>query len=478
MKDRFFGIYGKVFFYTLLILIFAICVTGVFFANQIQSVIEATQRQQIGEVFQPLVKELEGKSLDEMIKAANSFHRRNTSFEFCFMTEKGEFVYKTEGFILFENSNETVRYKRQDISSDDNKLSDGRIRVMAFGSDDDGQIKFVMPLSNGSRLYVSGTVSGPEVYNEFFRITVIVIFIILGISVIAAAIFARRIADPIKKIAEDTKRMSDLQPVSPPVLRKDEIGRLASDVYKMYGTLKKTIGQLEIEIKRVKEMEENRRYFFSAASHELKTPISATCALLEGMLDNVIEVCDYPRYLRECLKMMIEQSKLVSEILEIVSMNNEKIILRKTQVNLKELFIEVLPAYQAVADAKEQNIDLDIPEDLTSTIDTVLFGKVLSNVVMNALQNTPNKGCIRIRAEQKSNKTVRLYILNMNIQINEVILSKIFEPFYCEDKSGSRGQGRSGLGLTLVKKSLDIMGINFSLENTEQGVLFWMDLPN
>jgi len=271
--------------------------------------------------------------------------------------------------------------------------------------------------------------------------------------------------------------MSDLQPVPPPIQRKDEIGQLASDVYKMYSKLKKTISLLEIEIKRVKDMEENQRYFFLAASHELKTPIAATSALLEGMLDNVVEVSDYPRYLRECLKMMTEQSKLVSEILEILSMNNKTITLKKTRVNLKNMFTTALRAYQLVADAKEQSIDIDIPENLTCTLDPALFGKVLSNVVMNALQNTPNNGRIRIWAQEKDDKTVRLCVLNMDARIDEEILPKIFEPFYREDKARSREQGRSGLGLTLVKKALDTMGINFSLENTAEGVLFRMDLP-
>ncbi|KPU44487.1 hypothetical protein OXPF_19810 [Oxobacter pfennigii] len=64
--------------------------------------------------------------------------------------------------------------------------------------------------------------------------------------------------------------------VPSPVPRRDEIGQLAGDVYKMYKKLKLTIGQLEKEIEYEKEMEENQRYSFSAASHELKTPIAAT----------------------------------------------------------------------------------------------------------------------------------------------------------------------------------------------------------
>lgn len=53
-------------------------------------------------------------------------------------------------------------------------------------------------------------------------------------SIIGAAIFAGRIAKPIKTIAVDTKRMSELEYVSPPVERHDEIGQLAGGVYKMY----------------------------------------------------------------------------------------------------------------------------------------------------------------------------------------------------------------------------------------------------
>jgi len=45
------------------------------------------------------------------------------------------------------------------------------------------------------------------------------------------------------------------------------------------------------------------------------------------------------------------------------------------------------------------------------------------------------------------------------------------------DKARSRKDGRSGLGLTIVQKTLNAMGIDFALENTPTGVLFWMDMP-
>ena len=67
--------------------------------------------------------------------------------------------------------------------------------------------------------------------------------------------------------------------------------------------------------------------------------------------------------------------------------------------------------------------------------------------------------------------------MNTGARIDDEILPKLFDPFYRVDKARSRKGGRSGLGLTIVKKTLEAMDIAFALENTTDGVLFWMDLP-
>jgi two-component system sensor histidine kinase VanS len=56
-------------------------------------------------------------------------------------------------------------------------------------------------------------------------------------------------------------------------------------------------------------------------------------------------------------------------------------------------------------------------------------------------------------------------------------MTKLFEPFFRMDQARSRGSGHSGLGLTIVKRTLDRLEIPFSLENTDIGILFWMRLP-
>jgi len=98
MKRRFFSIYSKVFFYTLIILVFAICVTMMFFANQIGSVIERAQQEQLADIFSPLVDELKGKSDEAAVDIAKSFHVKNTAFAFSLSSKDGEIVYQTDNF--------------------------------------------------------------------------------------------------------------------------------------------------------------------------------------------------------------------------------------------------------------------------------------------------------------------------------------------------------------------------------------------
>lgn len=461
MNHKMLGIFGKVFFYTVLISVFVIIIAAIFFAGQITAVFETTQRQQIMDVFEPLIAELNGKSDNEKINIAKRFHEKNASFEFCIEATDGRILFKTEKFEFAEPG---------DPISPDRILIKGKLIQKK-------QLQYAANLTNDVKVYMRGVSSGSGIYKDVMYKSIMAILMLFIASVISAFIFAKRIADPIKKIASDTKKMSEMEFVPAPAGRRDEIGQLEGDVYKMYRKLQLTIQQLEKEIENEKQMEENQRYFFSMASHELKTPVAATSALLEGMLENVIEVSEYPHYLRECLKMTTEQSKLITEILEIVKLSDDRVTGEKESANLKRIILDTLPTYQMLADTKKQEINVEVPDNLFCTININLFSRVLSNLIMNAIQNTPEQGEIRIFTEEMKVNKIRLCILNTNVRIENEDLPKLFEPFYREDKARSRNQGRSGLGLTIVKKALDIMKIGFSLENVDDGVLFWMDLP-
>lgn len=442
MKNR--GIFTKVFTYTIISILLLVGVTAALFSQQFMSFYRTKQAGQIIASYQPLVERIQGNSNSDVAELARRFYENNQSFEFNIVDKDGNSIYATPNADTSNNFNGDFYY----VVHNDNSLS-----------------------------IVAQSMTGLEsFYRELIIRGVAVFAVMLALCLICAFVFARQMTKPIKRLADSAGKMANLEEVPPPLARKDELGTLARDVYSMYVKLKETITKLEDEILRERELEESQRYFFSAASHELKTPISAASVLLEGMLENVSDYRDHPKYLRECVKMMDALSKMISEILEIVSLDDGRIIPAFEKLDIRHTVADILPDFQTLSEANGQRIVTDIPDGQSCLADPQMLQKALSNVILNAVQNTPVDGEIRIWSEPAADK-YRLCVLNTGARIDDTILPKLFDPFYRMDQARSRKNGRSGLGLTIVRKTLESMKIDFALENASDGVLFWMDLP-
>ena len=439
------GIFYKIFIYTTIFLIVLVCVTVALFSQQFISFYRVSQMQKVSSSYQHLVDQLHGESESDFPELAQRFYENNQSFQFYILDREGSIIYATP---------------HADTSGN---MSNGKLTVM-------------VNLNKNYTLRAQSDNDFTTNYSGLISQALVALAAMLAISIAGAFIFARQMTKPIKKIADNTRKMANLEDVPQAPERADELGNLARDVHSMYDKLKETISRLEDEILREREMEETQRYFFSAASHELKTPIAATSVLLEGMLENVGDYKDHPKYLRECIKMMDAQNKMISEILEIVSLNDCKIVPSPEKLDIGLTVADILPNFQTLADASEQRIICNTADGETVLADAKMLRKALSNVILNAVQNTPKGGEIRIWTEPIADQ-YRLCVLNVGAKIDDTVLPKLFDPFYRVDKARSRKDGRSGLGLTIVQKALETMNIDYSLENSPDGVLFWMDLP-
>jgi two-component system sensor histidine kinase VanS len=199
------------------------------------------------------------------------------------------------------------------------------------------------------------------------------------------------------------------------------------------------------------------------------------------MMANIGDYKDHQKYLRECMKNLESQNRLVSEIMELVKLTDENSAPVFVSLDLAELGNSLIAEYRPIAERRNLEIlaDLSAPQ---VRADKGMLRRSLSNVIANAVQNTPEQGSIRITTEDRGGRTLRLNILNTGALIPPESLSRIFEPLYRLDPArthndSSRFDGRSGLGLAIIKKSLDLMDVPFALENSGEGVLFWMDLP-
>lgn len=441
------GIFKRIFAYTIIAMLLIVFVTAALFSGQFFTLSRAVEREQILASYQPLVDRVKNSDYNDIPAAAQRFRDNNQSFEFSIIDNNGGVIYATPSADTSDNFSGDFYYVvYNDKALGYSVIAQTRPGITAF-------------------------------YNEMVIRALVAFAIMLALCLVCAYIFARQITNPIKQLADDTGKMTRLEDVPQSLTkRRDELGDLSRDIHAMYDKLKETISRLENEILRVREMEEAQRYFFSAASHELKTPIAATSVLLEGMLANVGEYKDHPKYLRECVKLMDAQSKLVSEILETVNLIDGKIIPTPERLKLRNVVASVLPTYQTLAERADQQIHVTIPQEEIVFVDGNMLKKILSNVILNAVQNAPPGAEIRIWSEPAPDCCC-LYVLNTDTHIDEEIIPKLFDPFYRADKARNRKDNRSGLGLTIVQKTLKAMDADFSLENIAEGVLFWMCLP-
>jgi two-component system sensor histidine kinase VanS len=444
-------VFTKVFAYTML-LVLAICLAAVLlFSREFLSFYRADQQRRLSASFEPIISAIEDReaSAEEIIKLASEFASKNESFRFRIEMQEGDVLFdvgNADNLLKDYPSLVLMLSNSASILSDIKAGSAGNINTYVVTAAEDPNI-----FSGGTAVRVSGTTVNPGELaangyiftgyspdSETIDIAGLVrgflaaLALMLAIAVLGAMLFAKKVTKP-----------------------------------------------LEDEIIRERTMEENQRLFFSAASHELKTPIAAARALVEGMIAGVGDYRDTRKYLRECLKTLDSQARLVSDILEIVKLSDKESSgeAAAVEMDLSELNNTVLADYRPLAELAGLLIQGEFPR-VSVLADRALLQRVFSNVMANAVQYTPEGGDIRIASNESpvEGKSLRVSILNTGAHISEEAISRLFEPFYRLDTARTRHDTQSGMGLAIVKKALDRMKLPFALENTGEGVLFWVDI--
>ena len=298
---------------------------------------------------------------------------------------------------------------------------------------------------------------------------------ILLVSVVGAYLLSRYYSRPLIAISQTARQMAALDLTGQcEVRRQDEIGVLAASLNEMSAQLSTALadlqaanGQLKQDIEREREQERQRVEFFTAVSHELKTPIAIIKGQLEGMIYHVGDYKDRDTYLRHCLKTTNDMEALVKEILAAARLGGSDFRLVCTDLDFSGLLQSVCRKFLGPMEDKQIALTLAIQPGVHCRGDLRLLEKAFDNVLSNAVAYSPAGARITVRLQEGV-----CTIENTGIQIAEEDLARLFTPFYRVDKSRSRNSGGSGLGLYITKTILDRHGIRHTLANTENGVKF------
>lgn len=302
--------------------------------------------------------------------------------------------------------------------------------------------------------------------------------VILAVSIVASFFYTVYMTTPVKRISKISKQMAALNFSGLcDVRRTDEIGTLSSSLNELSEKLSSALSelqnankQLQADIDKERELERQRIDFFSAASHELKTPITIIKGQLQGMLCNIGRYKDHQTYLAESLEVTNTLEQMVQELLTVSKLETPGYICTKSRFNFSRLVEDRLAAFDDLFVQKELALEKSLLSETYLLGDAQLLQKALDNLIYNAITYSPVQNKVAVRLWMEQNR-VCFSVENTGVHIPDEAISKLFEAFYRVDTSHNRRTGGSGLGLYIVKTILDLHGAEIEMVNTLQGVL-------
>jgi signal transduction histidine kinase len=228
----------------------------------------------------------------------------------------------------------------------------------------------------------------------------------------------------------------------------DEIGQLAA-------TFDDMAGQLEEAFSRERALEAGRRELISAVSHDLRTPLATTRAMVEALADRVVtEPADVQRYLELILQETQHLSRLIDDLFELSQIDSGALRLHCLPIDLAQLVSETVAAYQVPA--ADNGIQLE--EALTGGLesrriqaDPERLQRVLRNLLDNALRHTPPGGTVEVCAAPNSDQ-VHVSVNDSGPGVPAGELERIFDRFYRGEPSRRRDDhAGAGLGLAIAR---------------------------
>jgi signal transduction histidine kinase len=298
-------------------------------------------------------------------------------------------------------------------------------------------------------------------FNESLIVAVIAATLV---ALIASLVISRNIVAPVRSMTNASGRIAEGHYDERVALQgNDELSQLA-----------KSFNQMAEQLEQVESM---RRQLIGDVAHELRTPLTAIKGSAEALMDGVLPASDetYLQIHAEAERL----SHLVDDLQELSRVESRATQLDIHPADSTALIQTVTKRLQHQFDEKRVTLTPSLPHDpiiVLADEDRVI--QVLTNLIGNALQYTPENGTVTVSIERDKNEA-RISVRDTGFGIPAGQLTHIFDRFYRVDKSRSRAHGGSGIGLTIAKHLVEAHGGKIWAESAgeNKGSVFIFTLP-
>ena len=294
-----------------------------------------------------------------------------------------------------------------------------------------------------------------------------------GIAMVLGFFLSSTVTDRIRRLDQAAKEIqAGNLSVRIPVKGNDEVAGLA-----------RTFNQMAAKLQEAETNQQNleslRRDLVAWAGHDLRTPLTGVRLLVEALADGVISDPDTSRrYLHQARKQIDHLSLLIDDLFQVSQLDAGGIPLNLEPASLADLISDTLENFSNLA--AQQHIELSGRADPgidPVSMDVQRIGRVLNNLMDNALRYTSAGGSVSLQAELAGN-SVRVTVQDSGEGISTNDLPHVFDRFYRGEKSRNAATGGSGLGLAIAKGIVEAHGGQIGVDSlAAQGARFYFYLP-
>jgi PAS domain S-box-containing protein len=263
------------------------------------------------------------------------------------------------------------------------------------------------------------------------------------------------------------------------LLLRDVKGELVGEVGSIFDIReRRRQEQQKLELNLKQRTVESLKQFLSAISHDLRTPLSVMNTSLYLLERKMSPENDLLGYVRSVAAQTQHLSAAVEDMLDMSHLDDELVEYNFMRVNLNGLIRDVLVGLESTIDAHKQQLAyIPDPQLPLIMVDQVMMGKVVRNLLENAIQFTPTAGSIHVRTRRDGNQ-VLLEVSDTGIGMAPEEMEQVFERFYKADKARPVDGAGVGLGLSIVKKIVEAHHGTIDLKSTVgKGTTFVVALP-
>lgn len=229
----------------------------------------------------------------------------------------------------------------------------------------------------------------------------------------------------------------------------------------------------------LRDADRRKDEFLATLAHELRNPLAPICTGFDLLQLSAHDV----KASDEIRSMMQRQAhhmvRLIDDLLDVARITSGRLELRKSQVELAGIVRDAIAASQPLLDEAGHDVIVRLPEQpLQLYVDASRLTQVLTNLLNNAAKYTPGQGCIELDAD-RTGDDVRITVSDSGIGIPREKISSVFDMFTQVHESQVYGRRGLGIGLTLVKRLVEMHGGRVEVQSREPspGTSFTIVLP-